>query len=146
MSLDQRPHWSGYTPQFALSVEESFCVNSVLRYVLGDGAPGLFRLDLMEKKGIGTGIEQDWNLAKAAGLLALYAIPTGGLSKNLSGRLNNRFNLGGGETITLDNDFQQNSYLALPQTTNFNSRLGFNRSVGSMNTLFNIGRTATDSS
>ena len=73
-------------------------------------------------------------LAKTAGLLALYAIPTGGTNKNLSGRLNNRFNLGGGETLTLDTDYQKNSYLALPETTNSSTRLGFNRSVAGSNT------------
>ncbi len=143
--LDQRLHRSGYTPEFGRSVDEGFFVKSALSYLLADRAPGQFRLDLMEKKGIGTGIVQDWNLAKAAGLLALYAIPTGGTSKNLSGRLNNRINLGGGEILTLDNDFQQNSYLSLPGTTSFNNRLGFNRNVLGTTTSFNVARQSTDS-
>ena len=143
--LNRRIRNSGYTPQFGRSVDEGFFVKSALNYLLADRAPGLFRLDLMEKKGIGTGIEQDWNLAKTAGLLALYAIPTGGTNKNLSGRLNNRFNLGGGEMLTLDTDYQKNSYQALPETTNSSTRLGFNRSVAGSNTGLNMSKQSTQS-
>jgi hypothetical protein len=99
----------------------------------------------MEKKGIGTGLEQDWNLAKMAGVLALYAIPTGGTNKNMSARFNDRINLGGGQILTLDNDYQRNSYLSLPQTTNLSNRIGFNRSIEGMSTQLNIGRTSNSS-
>lgn len=136
---------AGYSPQFGRTADEGFFMKSALNYLVADRVPGLIRLDLMEKKGVGTGIEQDWNLARAAGLLAFYAIPTGGLNRNVSGRLNNRLNLGSGQTLTVGGDFQRNSYLSLPQTTNFSSRLGYTRNAAGFTTSLNVNEMGTDS-
>lgn len=145
--LDRRPRRLRLSdlPHVGRSEEEGWFVKSAFHYLLADRVPGLFRLDLMERKGVGIGFDQVWNLAKAAGALALYAIPTGGTGSNLSGRLSNRQNIGGGQTVTLDNDFQQNSYLALAQTTSFNTRFGYSRLVEGYSTNLTIGRQATDS-
>jgi hypothetical protein len=145
--LDRRPRRLRISnpPQVGRSVDEGWFVKQGFNYLLADRVPGLFRLDLMEKKGIGTGLEQDWNLVKAVGLLSLYAIPTGGTGRNFSGRISNRQNIGGGETVSIDNDFQQNSYLSLPQTTSINTRFGFNRFWEGMTTNLSLARQATDS-
>ena len=144
--LDRRIHRrAGYTPQFGRTAEEGFFMKSALNYLMADRIPGLIRLDLMEKKGIGTGVEQDWNLARVAGALAFYAIPTGGVNRNVSGRLNNRLNLGAGQALTLSGDFQRNSYLSLPETTNFTSRLGYARNTPGFSTSLNINEMGTDS-
>lgn len=145
--LDQRPRSlrADYLPNFGRSQEEGWFVKSALSYLLADRVPGLLHLDVMEKKGLGTGFEQVWNLAKVAGSLAFYAIPTGGTDRNLSGRLNNRFSLGGGQFLTTENSFQRNSFLALPDTTSINTRLGYTRSAEDLNTTLSIGRNSTDS-
>jgi len=143
--LDRQLRHSGYTPQVGRSVDEGWFVKSALNYLVADRVPGLLHLDLMEKKGLGLGVEQAWSLAKIAGYLALYGIPTGGTSKNLTGRLNNRLNLGGGQILSIDNDFQQNSYLSLPETTTFNTRVGFTRAVLGASTSLSLARQATDS-
>jgi hypothetical protein len=138
--LDRKLGRTGYTPQFGRSQDEGWFVKSAFDYLAADRVPGIFRVDLMEKKGVGLGVEQAWQLAKIGGALALYGIPVGNSMNNLSGRLNNRFNLGGGQTITLDNDFQQQSYLSLPGTTSFNSRFGFQRQADGFGTGFNLSR------
>jgi len=145
--LDRRPRRLRLSdlPHVGRSQDEGWFVKSAFNYLLADRVPGLFRLDLMEKKGIGIGFDQVWNLARLAGAFALYAIPTGGTGSNFSGRLNNRQNIGGGQSITLDNDFQQRSYLSLPQTTSFNTRFGYSRLMEGFNTSLSIARQATDS-
>jgi hypothetical protein len=144
--LDQRlrrPR-ADYLPEFGRSQEEGWFVKAALSYLLADRAPGLYRVDLMEKKGIGLGVEQNWSLTRWEGAFAIYAIPTGGTSRNLSGRVSNRLSLGGGQLLSLDNDFQQNSYLSLPQTTNFHTRLGYQLQTGGINVGLNLTRMATD--
>jgi hypothetical protein len=113
--------------------------------MIANRIPGVLRFDLMQKKGIGLGTEQEWRFLRAAGALAVYAIPTGGTNKNLSLRGDHTQDLGGGNRLTFGNDYQKNSYLALPETTNFNTRFGFNRIVEGSSTTLNLTRTATDS-
>ncbi len=138
--LDRRVRHSGYTPQVGQSQDEGFFVKAAFNYLAANRAPGVYRVDLMQKKGIGLGISQGWNDARSAGEISLYAIPIGGTGSNASGRLNLRQLLGGGQTITLQNDFQQNSYLSLPQTTSNSSRFGFQRQVPGAGTTFSLSR------
>lgn len=145
--LDRNPRRprADYVPQFGRSQDEGYFVKSAFNYLLADRAPGIYRIDAMEKKGLGLGVEQDWNLLKSVGAFALYAIPTSGFGRNLSVRQDTRQNLGGGETISLNNDFQRNSYLSLQDTTTLGTRFGFNRSVQGITTALNLSRQATDS-
>jgi len=145
LDRDPRRLHASHMPYVGRSIDEGWFAKSAFDYALADRVPGIFRFDLMEKKGVGLGVDQAWNLLKSAGAFAIYAIPTSGLSKNLSGRLSNRQNIGGGQTITLDNDFRQNSYLALPSTTTINTRTGYTRNLGGNNTTLNLSRTASDS-
>lgn len=145
LDRDPRRLHASHLPYVGRSIDEGWFAKSAFDYALADRAPGIFRFDLMEKKGIGIGADQAWNLLKSAGAFAIYAIPTSGLSKNLSGRLNNRQDIGGGQIVTLDNDFRRNSYLALPSTTTVNSRVGYTRTLEGLNTTLNLSRQATDS-
>jgi len=61
----------GTLPQVGQSVEEGYYLKTALGYLLGDNA-GTARIDLMQKKGIGLGIDQQYLLGGAAGLLSLY--------------------------------------------------------------------------
>lgn len=61
----------GTLPQVGQSVEEGYYVKTALGYLLGDNA-GTARVDLMQKKGIGLGIDQQYLWKSATGLLSLY--------------------------------------------------------------------------
>lgn len=61
----------GTLPQVGQSVEEGYYVKTALGYLLGDNA-GTARVDLMQKKGIGLGIDQQYLWKGATGLLSLY--------------------------------------------------------------------------
>jgi hypothetical protein len=145
--LDRRPRRLRLSdlPQVGRSIDEGYFAKSAFDTLVADRIPGLLRLDLMEKKGIGIGTEQEWRFLRAVGAFALYAIPTGGTNKNLSGRVEHSQDLGGGNVLTLGNEYQNNSYLALPETTNFNTRFGYTRNVEGSSTTINLSRTATDS-
>lgn len=61
----------GALPQVGQSVEEGYYIKTALGYLVGDNA-GTARIDLMQKKGVGLGIDQQYLLGGAAGLLSLY--------------------------------------------------------------------------
>lgn len=146
--LDKKPRKFSisHPPMVGESVDEGFFVKSSMNYLLSKNAPGLLKLDLMQKKGIGLGIEQDWKLARMIGVAALYAIPTSGFGKNVTGELHNNFNLGGGQSLQLSTDFQKQSYLALPETTAFQSRLGYILQAMHDNFSMNVSRNENSSS
>lgn len=139
-------HRSTYTPSIGRSADEGFYVKTALNYLLSSKAPGIFRLDAMEKKGIGLGINQNWDLAKMVGGLMLYDIPTSGSSNNLSASLNNQQSLGAGYAMNIGADYQRNSYLSLPDSTVFNTRFGLTRHTGNSQLSLNLSRLANDSS
>ncbi|MCC6728827.1 MAG: hypothetical protein IT208_05760 [Chthonomonadales bacterium] len=144
--LDRRLARRSYTPYVGRSDEEGWFAKTAFNYLLSDRAPGLYRVDAMEKKGIGLGLEQAWDLARDAGLLALYAIPTTSSGRNLSGRLNARRLLGGGQDVSLDASYNEDSYYGLPRTRNLSSRLGYRLARGALETSLNVGRQSTHSS
>jgi hypothetical protein len=126
-----------YLPQFGRTQEEGYFVKSALGYALGDAFPGIFRLDAMQKKGIGIGADQAYRIGQvAAGTVALYTLNDRSRDvQNLNGRLYHQQRLGAGILATLSSDFQNNSYFAsLPDTKSQNTNLTLNRSVGGSTT------------
>ncbi|GEM_PF-1181826 len=135
----------GYLPQFGRTQEEGYFVKNALGYTLGDDFPGIFRLDLMQKKGIGIGTDQAYRLGEvAAGTLALYGLQDQGRNvTNLSGRLNHlqRF---GEVDVSVNSDFQQNSYYAAQQNSKTqNSTITAIRNIGPSNSTvtLNLGNS-----
>lgn len=145
--LDRRPSSlrTSHLPAVGHSQEEGWFAKSAFSYEVGRRSPGTIRLDMMEKKGIGLGVEQEWADRRLAGAVALYAIPTGGSQKNLSGKLSNRLSLGAGQAVTLNGDLQQSSYLSLPGTQTANLRAGYERTDTLSSTAVNIARLSTNS-
>ncbi len=144
--LTEMPRRHGYMPEFGRSADEGWFVKSAFSYQIAKQAPGMYRVDLMERKGIGLGFEQDWRMRQMGGMASLYMIPLGPSGRNLSGRMQVQTALGGGQTVRLSNDFQQNSYLSMPETTTFNTRFGYQLSKDWISTGLNLARQATDSS
>lgn len=63
----------GTLPQVGRSEEEGYYVKAAIGYLWQDNA-GTARIDLMERKGIGLGFDQQYALAGATGLLSLYLL------------------------------------------------------------------------
>ncbi|GAB4466854.1 MAG: hypothetical protein OHK0029_38470 [Armatimonadaceae bacterium] len=103
-----------YLPFIGRTNEEGFFVKVVLGYSLSQTLPGLLRLDLMERKGVGVGFDQAYDFgARSAGTFALYSLQdrNRGVS-NLNGRINHQQAIGDWLT-TVVSDFQDNSYQSL---------------------------------
>jgi hypothetical protein len=59
--LDDRYLREGLTPQVGEDEQEGYFVKFATPYVLTGTAPGILRLDLMSKMGVGTGFDQDFS-------------------------------------------------------------------------------------
>ncbi len=143
--LDRRLPRGGYRPNVGRSVEEGWFVKTGFNYLLSDRAPGMYRVDLMERKGIGVGFEQAWRSAATTGEATLYGIPAGGQGRNLSGRVMSRIRLGAEQQLDVGYDFRQNDYRTLPDSSDSGLRLGYGLRAGSWDTRLNLNRRSNSS-
>lgn len=103
-------------PEVGRSVEEGFYLKYALGYVLTQSAFGNAKFDLMEKKGLGIGADQQY----PGGSLNLYFLRDRSLNANsLTGRLNHLQQIGALQT-NWNLDYRSNSYLVLPDNTAWN--------------------------
>lgn len=103
-------------PEVGFSEEEGYYLKYVVGYLLSQAAPGNARIDFMQRKGIGLGIDQDY----PQGSGTVYFLNDRSLgSLNLNARLHHRQMLGRLQT-TSDFDYRRNSYLLAPNSTAWN--------------------------
>lgn len=138
--LNRRFPEGGYRPYVGRSLEEGWFVKTGFNYRLAENAPGLYRVDLMERKGIGIGIEQAWNRPGVSGEAALYGIPSGGTGSNLTARLRSRLTFGGGATADLGYDLRRNDYRTMPDTTDDGYRATLTLGGRESPTILNVAR------
>lgn len=105
----------GTLPQVGQSQEEGYYVKTALGYLLGDNA-GTARIDLMQKKGIGLGIDQQYLWRGVAGLLSMYYLDDRSrASRSLSAQLRHEQQLLG-FNMRLTGDLRSGSYLYYADT------------------------------
>lgn len=114
--LDERSQ-RNTLPDVGYSEEEGYYLKYALGYLLAQNTIGNARLDLMQRKGIGLGVNQNYRYGEA-NLYALNDRSRG--SSDFTGRFTHQRIWAGIDTNTLF-EFRQNSYLSLPnnQTWNF---------------------------
>jgi len=149
--LDQRLS-RGTLPQVGQSVEEGYYVKTALGYLLGDNA-GTARIDLMQKKGVGLGIDQQYMWTGAAGVLSLYYLnDRSRATRSVTAQLRHEQQLLG-FNARLTGDLRSGSYLYYSDTRSSSWQLSLNRgwSSGSLALLSRLSQQssagyATDSS
>ncbi len=134
----------GTLPQVGQSVEEGYYVKTALGYLLGDNA-GTGRIDLMQKKGIGLGIDQQYLLGGAAGLLSLYYLNDRSRdTRTVTAQLRHQQKLLGFDA-RLTGDLRSGSYLYYSDTRASSWQLSLNR-AWSTGTLALLSRLSQQSS
>ena len=122
-----------YVPEFGRTNEEGYYVKAALGYALSRVLPGILRVDVLQKKGVGLGFDQAYQLngANAVGTLALYGLNDRSRgASTYNGRVNHQQYLGD-VLATLTSDFQTNSYQALTDSSRTsNSTLNLDRPAG----------------
>lgn len=134
----------GTLPQVGHSVEEGYYVKTALGYLLGDNA-GTARIDLMQRKGIGLGFDQQYLWTGAAGLLSLYYLNDRSRNtRSVTAQLRHEQRLLGFDA-RLTGDLRSGSYLYYADTRASNWQLGLSRAWSSGN-LSVLSRLAQQSS
>lgn len=111
-----RTYQRSQLPEVGRSEDEGFYLKYALGYVLTQSAFGNAKLDLMEKKGLGIGADQQY----PGGNLTLYFLRDRSLNaNNLTGRFNHTQPIGALQT-NWNLDYRSNSYLVLPDNTAWN--------------------------
>lgn len=107
---------SSFIPQVGSSTEEGMFFKGAYAYTATETAQGFLKLDIMSKRGIGTGIEHSYRKANSLGLLSLYYLFDKAIgANNLSGRI--QYQQQGTINFNLTGEYRQNNYLYYPSTT-----------------------------
>lgn len=143
--LDRRIPRGGYQPYFGHTQEEGWFVKTAFNYVAGPQAPGLYNVDVMEKKGLGLGVQQAWSTPSVMAEAEVYGIVAGPQGTNYSARTRSRVRLGSSMELTLGFDARKNDYRTLPDTEDRNYRIGLSRRVFGSETVLNLTSRSTTS-
>lgn len=103
---------NSYFPQVGRTEEEGYFAKTALGYLAKRDLPGYLYLDLMQKKGVGLGVDQAYKFAEtAAGTVYLYNLNDKNRHVNTTnGRINHTQRIDETTGISLSTDFQNNSY------------------------------------
>ena len=135
--LDHRA--STLNPQIGQSPDEGYFAKFAIGYLLSSTLPGILHIDLLQKKGIGTGIDQSYgnpnNVKHGSGELTLYQLPDKSLGREtISGSLQHR-QLFGTVMANLNTQLQQDSYFLGDQNSRtLSQQIMLNRNVGNQST------------
>ncbi|MDO8682537.1 MAG: hypothetical protein Q7N50_03545 [Armatimonadota bacterium] len=132
-------------PQVGQTQAEGAFLKTAYNYMATQKNTGIFKLDLMSKKGVGKGLEHSYTLAKGSGVLSAYHLFDRTLgTDSLTGRLSHKQQLG---TVAMDlaTDYRSNSYQYAPGSTSSNSDLAFTRNVDGANTQLRMHRNSSSS-
>lgn len=120
-------------PEVGSTTEEGAYLKTSYAYMANANAQGFLKLDLMQKRGVGTGIDQMYRSGAGNGLASIYFLAdrqNGGY--DISGRLQHQQKIGS-VNLNFTSNYQSNSYLYYPDTTTRNWQLalsnGNNRST-----------------
>jgi hypothetical protein len=111
-------------PQVGSSAEEGMYLKAAYPYMAEENNQGFLKLDLMQLRGIGTGLDHAYQLSEGAGQVSLYYLQDRQLGgTNITGRLQHQHRLGT-VNLNLTTDYRTNNYLYYPGTTAQTWQLG----------------------
>ncbi|MCS7309993.1 MAG: hypothetical protein NZ741_07200 [Armatimonadetes bacterium] len=134
----------GTMPQVGQSEEEGYYVKAALGYLLGDNA-GTARIDLMQKKGVGLGIDQQYLWRGAAGLLSLYYLnDRSRATRSITAQMRHEQQLLGFQ-VRLTGDLRSGSYLYYADTRSASWQVSASRawSTGNLGLLSRLSQQSS---
>jgi len=130
-------------PQIGSSAEEGTFIKAAYAYMATERSQGILKLDLMQKRGVGAGIEHSFRTGAASSQVSLYYLADQEIGgTNITGRLQHQQKLGS-LNLDLTGDYRTNSYLYYPSTTSQNWQVGLRRSTSNANTALTFRNNAS---
>lgn len=127
-------------PRFGQSEAEGFFVKTAYT-LLGDRNKTVdLLLDLMTRKGVGTGITSDYKVSRGGGALDFYYLNDRSIDETtLMGHFDHSQRLGT-LNLGLSSDFRDNSYLYAPNSKTLRNQLTLTRNRPTANSLLNLSQ------
>lgn len=147
--LDKRVSRQTLFPVIGQSPDEGYYAKFAVAYLLTKSLPGILQIDLMQKKGIGTGFTQDYgsnsNLYHGVGAVSLYHLKDQSLgADNFNGSLSHHQKFGTFD-VAFNGQFQQNSYyLSDSRSKSISDQLNVTRNVGNLSDTLTANQMITD--
>ena len=132
-----------FIPQVGSTAEEGTFLKTSYAYTATDRNQGYLKLDLMEKRGIGTGVDHSYSFGSGTGQASLYFLAdreVGG--NNLTGRVQHQQKLGA-LNLNLTGDYRTNNYLYYPSSTSRNWQAALSRATGKSSTSLSFRNSGT---
>ena len=131
-------------PRFGSTTEEGFFMKYAYPVVTNKSQMGYALVDLMQRKGVGIGIQDYYQFAKGRGSAYLYALRDNNTDQNtLAGRFSHS-QLVGSIQVDASSDFRKNSYLYAPQSMSMDNRLVFSRNRPGAISSLTLSQTVND--
>ena len=130
-------------PQFGSSAEEGAFLKTSYAYMATENAQGFLKLDLMQQRGIGAGIDHSLTSSNASTKASLYFLADRQIGgNNVTGRLQHQQKFGS-IGLNLTGDYRTNNYLYYPSSTSQNWQLALDHITSKANTSLSFRNNAT---
>ncbi len=131
-------------PRVGNSAEEGYFIKYAYPIIANRSQMGYALVDLMQRKGVGIGIQDFYRVPRGQGSLYLYGLHDNNINQDtLTGRFNHS-QLIGSIQLNATSNFRKNSYLYAPESTSIENRLMFSRSVPRAQSSLTLGQTTND--
>jgi hypothetical protein len=131
-------------PEVGSTTEEGAYLKTSYAYMANKNAQGFLRLDFIQKRGIGTGIDQLYKSANVSGQASLYFLSDRQAGSNdITGRFQHQQKIGE-LNMNITANYQANNYLYYPDTTtrSFQLALSHNDSKSNSDLTFRNDSTS----
>jgi hypothetical protein len=131
-------------PKVGQTVEEGFYAKFAYPMWASAGQSGLFLLDAMSRKGIGTGLKDNYTIGNATGVLQAYTLADRNTNERTNtGSLEHSQSIGDVK-FNLSSYLRSNSYLYAPQSQSLTNRATFTHNSARTNSSLVFGYQAND--
>ena len=132
-----------FLPQIGSSAEEGMFMKTSYAYMATDNAQGFVKLDLMQQRGIGAGIDHSMTFPTGSTKASLYFLADKQIGgNNVTGRLQHQQKIGA-IGLNLTGDYRTNNYLYYPSSTSQNWQMALDHVTSKANTALTFRNSAT---
>lgn len=132
-------------PRFGNTVEEGVFMKYAYPVIADKSNMGFALLDLMQRKGVGVGIQDYYKYASGHGSLYLYGLHDNNINQDtFTGRFEHSQLLGENIHLQASSNFRKNSYLYAPQSQSLENRLVFSRNVACAQSSLTLSQVVND--
>ena len=130
-------------PQIGSSAEEGAFIKAAYAYTATQKSTGILKLDLMQKRGIGAGIDQTFKTSLGTSQASLYYLADRELGgSNITGSLRHQQKLGALD-LNLTGNYRTHSYLYYPSTTSQDWQAVLSHVTSKANTALSLRNFST---